>query len=206
MTPCDGTPTSKRWCCGDSDACCTNMIGVVELPEKFVGRAVVSSSSSSSVSSATATSGASQATASAPGQSNSSSPPPEPAGLSGGAKAGIAIGAILGALLLLGAVFFVRKALAWKKQARSTATTSGGEAAAGSAIYAKGDSPYYHYQQHQSQDPVANRFEAADGEVRELGDTRAQNPSELHEFSQPAELEFSQPAELPSYSPLASRK
>ncbi|PVH91266.1 hypothetical protein DM02DRAFT_664172 [Periconia macrospinosa] len=201
MTPCDGTPTSKKWCCGDSSSCCTNNIGVVELPDKFVGRAIFSSASASSSSSTPASSPSAStsppSTLNTTGQSQpaSSAPPPPPTsatGLSIGAKAGIAIGAILGVLLLLGILFFVRKALAWKNKAASAASEVEVEASG----CANHDSPHYQFQQ--QQDAVMYRYEAARNGINELSDAKAAKVSELPEAMQMAEL--------PSYSPLEEKK
>jgi hypothetical protein len=134
-------------------------------------------------------------------QSSFSASPPLPTSatsLSTGAKAGIAVGAILGVFLLIGILFFVRKALAWKKAA-STASKAEVEASG----YAHRDSPPYQFQQQQDA-AVYNygRYEAGSNEINELHDAKAAKVSELPE-SQVSELsETTQMAELPSYSPL----
>ncbi|PVI01635.1 hypothetical protein DM02DRAFT_627534 [Periconia macrospinosa] len=108
MTPCGNDPTSTSWCCGNTNDCCITKTGVINLPIKFDGKAISSSQSSATPAST---------------QSNTSSPSPhaphsqDPKGLSTGAKAGIGVGATLGVLLLLGALIFVRKALAWRRRA-----------------------------------------------------------------------------------------
>ncbi|KAF2247734.1 hypothetical protein BU26DRAFT_506919 [Trematosphaeria pertusa] len=115
MTPCDGTPTSEKWCCGMTDSCCDT--DAVLLPRTF-GAALSSTSTSASVatsSSSSATTLASSASSptSEPTASPTLSPSPSPStsaeanadattqpssstGLSAGAKAGAAIGAIAG--------------------------------------------------------------------------------------------------------------
>jgi hypothetical protein len=164
MTPCDGSPLGKRWCCGKSTTCCTNNVGVIELPERFVRSSSISSSSSSSTSSPSSS-------ATTPAQSNSSSPPPpssQPTGLSSGAKAGIAIGVILGVLSLVGVLFFARKARARKAK----------------GVTDDASSDIYYQQQHY---PSKFAHEAPAAQVNEIGDTR-RDRSELPAVSPPVEL------------------
>lgn len=112
LTPCDteNPANSTRWCCGDSNVCCTNNAGVVELPQKFVGRPIVSSSSSGSSPTSSSTS--------PPSASTSATQAAESSGLSTGAKAGIGVGVALGVIALLAAAFFARKAYAYKKRSQ----------------------------------------------------------------------------------------
>ncbi|KAF2644648.1 hypothetical protein P280DRAFT_465942 [Massarina eburnea CBS 473.64] len=106
MTPCDGTNNSTKWCCGGSTTCCTNDYGVVQLPRQFSGKAISSGVVSLS-------------SASTPSPAPSQSLPAERKGseLSSGTKAGIGIGVVFGLLVLVGAIFFVVKALAWRRKA-----------------------------------------------------------------------------------------
>lgn len=98
LTPCDGTATSEKWCCGDSTDCCS---AGFEYKALYIPQKLSNTSSAQSLYSAQAQN---QTTTS---NSTSIPPPVEPAkGLSGGAKAGIGIGAVLGVLVSLAAGFF----------------------------------------------------------------------------------------------------
>lgn len=120
---------TTRWCCGGSDACCTNNIDVVELPRNFTGRAVPPSTSSGLPTSTPSTSSGSnvprtgtQTSTLAPESTPSTSAAAAAAsvddGLSGGAKAGIAISATVGVLAILTAAFFARKMYGYKRMAK----------------------------------------------------------------------------------------
>lgn len=121
MTPCDGTATSEKWCCGlkNTDCCGTDKEIVLAA---VLGDATTSSSSASSSSSAT-TSSTTQTT---PATSASTiaalltqTPTPTPTqttdpvtqtGLSTGGKAGIGIGSAALALIAVGGIlYFVRR-------------------------------------------------------------------------------------------------
>ena len=126
ITPCDGTNKSEKWCCGDTTACCANANrDLVTFPMEFVG--MINGTIASLVTTPTPTptptpgfvSSATTTTGTPLPTSTSSAPSaaPQNTGLSTGAKAGIAIGAVLGVLALIGVGFFARKALAWKKEA-----------------------------------------------------------------------------------------
>ncbi|KAF3038049.1 hypothetical protein E8E11_002169 [Didymella keratinophila] len=151
MVPCDGTATSERWCCGDSNNCCTSNVGVVRLAQ-VLGGTLSSIVSSSAGSSTTVTSSArlnaattgspmpasanasstptstDAASASSLLSSSSSSSSNSDSKLSGGAITGIVIGALAGIALLGAAIFFARRAAMWKKKA--SAAPEAGEASA----------------------------------------------------------------------------
>lgn len=115
LTPCDGTNSSEKWCCGDTTNCCTSednkavvipgQLGNVStspsISPRITSTSLSSSTSSSSLNSSTSSStqGSSIdiATASSLG-SNSSS-------LSGGEIAGMSGGVAIGVVLLSGLGF-----------------------------------------------------------------------------------------------------
>ncbi|KAF2646827.1 hypothetical protein P280DRAFT_464988 [Massarina eburnea CBS 473.64] len=107
MTPCDGTSTSDRWCCGNTKNCCNadNKIDIVTLAAKFgesSSTAKASSTPTSSGSSNTASNTASASTSNASSATSSPTSASEATGLSTGAKAGIGIGAVVGCAALVG--------------------------------------------------------------------------------------------------------
>lgn len=127
MTPCDGTNSSTKWCCGTNTNCCNDDKTVQILAQKLGDQVPVllptSSASSTSISALTDTShSTSTSSSSAPsagtgtpvptgGNSTAPStgqPSPSPS-LSTGAKAGIGIGATFGALLLFVLGFVVAR-------------------------------------------------------------------------------------------------
>ncbi|KAJ4983949.1 hypothetical protein SVAN01_10570 [Stagonosporopsis vannaccii] len=118
ITPCDGTATSSRWCCGDTRGCCNSNTGVVLL-EQVLGQvsSSVISFSSSATSPAASTPSSSQSSTSAASSAAASSSPTDTnnpnsasSGLGGGAIAGIVIGAIAGLALIAAALYFARRA------------------------------------------------------------------------------------------------
>jgi hypothetical protein len=132
ITPCDGSNTSERWCCGSKTTCCTNNIDVIELPAVFNGRAVtLSNKPASTRTTSTGTSTPAAVTTSSntsPSSSSASqSAQSEKKGLSSGAKAGIGVGVTLGVFALFGAAFFVFKALSWRKKGRMADANASGE-------------------------------------------------------------------------------
>ncbi|KAJ8115058.1 hypothetical protein OPT61_g3204 [Boeremia exigua] len=111
ITPCDGTATSSRWCCGDTRGCCDSNSGVVLLEQVLgqVSSSVISSSSSRTLSSAPTPTSSQVAISGPPTETSSASS--DSSGLGGGAIAGIVVGAIAGlALVVAGALFFARRA------------------------------------------------------------------------------------------------
>lgn len=121
ITPCDGTATSSRWCCGETRGCCDSNSGVVLLEQVLgqVSSSVISSSSSATSPPRASTSVDTSASALPPATSSADS---GSKGLSGGAIAGIVIGAIGGlALFLLG--FF----LAMRRRSRKNSETTYGD-------------------------------------------------------------------------------
>lgn len=128
MTPCgvpgdgsynalDETRDVTRWCCGDSDACCTNNIDVIELPRIF-GLAVTSSASSSSTPTTSSTTSSQASPTSSPTQTETKAPEAGNSGLSTGVKAGIGAGAAVCVIAILLAAFFGRKAYKYRKLAK----------------------------------------------------------------------------------------
>lgn len=113
ITPCDGTANSSRWCCGHDTDCCDSGAGVVLL-NQVLGS--ISSSVASSSATATATSTPSQTSVSSsasPAQTNAVDAGSNK--LSGGAIAGIVIGALAGLALLAAALLLARRASRKKK-------------------------------------------------------------------------------------------
>ncbi|OAL42961.1 hypothetical protein IQ07DRAFT_593480 [Pyrenochaeta sp. DS3sAY3a] len=130
LTPCNGRADSERWCCGDSNACCTSNVGVVRLAQVFGGvlSSSIAGSATPTTSLALSTGASTSATASTSGTGSSSSSPSSSSsttpnqgggdsGLSSGAIAGIVIGVVAGLALLAAAIFFWRRSAKYKKQA-----------------------------------------------------------------------------------------
>lgn len=107
MTPCDGTANSTRWCCGDNVECCSGDIGVETIAQTFTGMiasstAALPSSGASASTSGAATNPSTSETAVLAHSTTSSA-------LSGGAIAGIVIGALAGVALIGAALFFIAR-------------------------------------------------------------------------------------------------
>ncbi|CAI6340871.1 unnamed protein product [Periconia digitata] len=127
VTPCSGTSDSEKWCCGNSDKCCSDGTAIT-VPAVFGQNLNGNNNKTSEPSSSSSSSSSAPPTASSnPPQSNPGSSPQDQqqqqqsnpsSGLSTAAKAGIAVGAVGGAAALIGALFFVLKALAWKKKSK----------------------------------------------------------------------------------------
>jgi hypothetical protein len=98
VSSCDGTATSERWCCGDSDDCCSANVGFVTLKQVFEatlsGPTTSSSEASASVSEPAVSLGAA---ASHAGKIN------------GSIIAGAVIGTTIGLLVLLAIVCVSRR-------------------------------------------------------------------------------------------------
>ncbi|KAF2451078.1 hypothetical protein P171DRAFT_516804 [Karstenula rhodostoma CBS 690.94] len=183
MTPCgvsrdgsynalDDTRDVTRWCCGESDACCTNNIGVVELPRKFTGNAITSSaSSSSSTPTASSTTSSQASLTSSPAPTDTKTPEAGNNGLSTGVKTGIGIGAAVGVIAILLAAFFGRKAYGYRKLVKQREAED---------KYALQPPLYGHEQNH------ANTNYA---------------PSELYATTTPAEMPTSEPPRPPRELP-----
>jgi hypothetical protein len=105
MTPCDGTATSEKWCCGTTRNCCNS--SPIIVPAKFGVDAESKSSSSTSIASSSIA--ASTTADSASSTSAAATPPSSSSGISGGAIAGIVIGALAGLVLVFAAGFLVAK-------------------------------------------------------------------------------------------------
>jgi hypothetical protein len=122
MTPCDGTNSSAKWCCGDSSDCCAlpdDSPNVHFLAATFGASTSPQASSTGSVATASipsSTTATASASTSPPTSSNSNANNND---LSSGAKAGIGVGAAIGALILLGLGFFIAKSMQWKKKAKA---------------------------------------------------------------------------------------
>ncbi|KAF2106739.1 hypothetical protein BDV96DRAFT_590757 [Lophiotrema nucula] len=117
MTPCDGTPTSDKWCCGDSTACCGGS-DARTVAQKF-GQAIATTSTASTVSLTPIPS--SSSTIPNPATTSSATAPSAAQGLSTGAKAGVGVGISLGVLALIGFGYYLAMSLQWKKQAKRRA-------------------------------------------------------------------------------------
>lgn len=110
---CDGTATSKRWCCGNSTDCCSTNIGVVTL-NQFFDAASTSSVGSIPILSAkhsrTITSGAATETETDQTDPNTTSTAePNARRVTGGVVAGVVTGAIVGLGVLVAAFCIVRR-------------------------------------------------------------------------------------------------
>ncbi|KAF2792956.1 hypothetical protein K505DRAFT_418116 [Melanomma pulvis-pyrius CBS 109.77] len=111
LTPCDGTSTSEKWCCGDTTSCCSpeNAYKAVYIPRNF------SSSAAHGLPPTPTPNTTSSVTPSV-------TPNPQGKKLTNGAKAGIVLGTIIGAILFLALGFFLgflgRRLL--KKTAKTT--------------------------------------------------------------------------------------
>ena len=117
ITPCDGTKNSTKWCCGASTDCCSGNYDIkpVELAQILgaVSSSVISSSASaisSFTSAASQTSVSASTTPNVVNANNSVS-----SSLSGGAIAGIVIGALAGLALIAAALLFLCSASRKKK-------------------------------------------------------------------------------------------
>jgi hypothetical protein len=124
ITPCDGTKNSTKWCCGASTDCCSGDSDVkpVELAQILgaVSSSVVSVGASTTTSTAVSTTSQGSASGAPTAVTTESS---GSKGLSGGAIAGIVIGALAGLVLIIAALFFARR-VSQKKQAGYAAPPS----------------------------------------------------------------------------------
>jgi len=97
MTPCDGTATSKTWCCGADNKECCGSDRAITIAALF-GASTTSTMETASATSNTATSSAAMATATNITSSST--------GLSDGAKAGIGVGVGVGTVTVIATVAF----------------------------------------------------------------------------------------------------
>jgi len=104
MTPCDDTANSTKWCCGMNKDCCAGDIGVETLVQTFLG-AIATSTSALSLSGPSTASGSTLSTDPSPSSTGPANQLQSSSSLSGGAIAGIVIGAVA-ALALIGAAWF----------------------------------------------------------------------------------------------------
>jgi hypothetical protein len=111
LTPCDGTNSSEKWCCGDTMDCCgkTNSARAVIIPKMLV----LGSNSTSSVAPSSSTSAASAASSSASASSSSSAQQDtsfkKQRNIGLGVGLGIGLPVMLALGLLLGALFMKRR-------------------------------------------------------------------------------------------------
>ncbi|OAL57498.1 hypothetical protein IQ07DRAFT_582657 [Pyrenochaeta sp. DS3sAY3a] len=128
VTPCDGTAgnsSSVRWCCGSSDACCSegSDLTIHTIARRFGDPIPTASPSFSSSLAPSITSVSTLATSSTPTTTTSTPATSDlPAtsrntGLSAGAKAGVGVGVVLGVIALAALGLFIYKALQWRKTA-----------------------------------------------------------------------------------------
>ncbi|EAW22134.1 uncharacterized protein NFIA_008110 [Aspergillus fischeri NRRL 181] len=121
LTPCENTPESKTWCCGQNNtACCGTSEAITLAPTLAVGLvASTSTAASTSVSTVSPSSSSSATTAaSVPSTAiSASASQPRDSSLSTGAKVGIGIGVGVGSVAVFGAlaVLLVR----WRRRVSS---------------------------------------------------------------------------------------
>ncbi|KAF2150174.1 hypothetical protein K461DRAFT_323620 [Myriangium duriaei CBS 260.36] len=132
MTPCDGTASSKTWCCGHNNTACCGK----GLPDEYTISPTIAglaayrtSQTQSTVTTSSTTSQSSTPNFQSATPASSSTIPPSK-GVSGGAKAGIGIGVGLGLIALVSVavlLIFMRKRRAQKSQATSSDTAEHSE-------------------------------------------------------------------------------
>jgi hypothetical protein len=117
MTPCDGTPTSEKWCCGaDSRACCS--INPIVLPT-LGKKESASTSSGTPQASSTAQPSNTQLTNMAPSSTPSAAIAPAQAETSNGSSSiggGAIAGAVIGAVVAVVAIFAAGYMVARRKR------------------------------------------------------------------------------------------
>ncbi|KAI2480643.1 hypothetical protein Ptr902_07668 [Pyrenophora tritici-repentis] len=122
VQPCDGTAESLTWCCGPTKNCCadgrniTRYTVAARFGDPLPTTTVLSSSPSDSMPTAT-----SQGSSMSSSSTHNSTIPVGNNGLSTGAKAGIGVGAVLGAITVIAMGIFIAKAMRWRRQARAIA-------------------------------------------------------------------------------------
>ncbi|KAI4217740.1 MAG: hypothetical protein LQ349_009049, partial [Xanthoria aureola] len=121
------TSNARDFCCDHNDFCCDDGAGRFRLdtagePKRTLGSAASTATKMPKTSTSTSATSISEATAAVPSGSPSAPPLipdpelPSSPGLSTGAKAGIGIGAALGAIIVLAAIFFLWK---WRPSRRA---------------------------------------------------------------------------------------
>ncbi|KAI4229374.1 MAG: hypothetical protein L6R36_000915 [Xanthoria steineri] len=131
LIPCENVTSNARdFCCDHNDFCCDDGAGRFRLdtagePKRTLGSAASTATKMPKTSTSTSATSTSEATTASPSGSASAGPLiPEPEtsspGLSTGAKVGIGIGAALGAIIVLAAVFFLWK---WRPSRRPPTDT-----------------------------------------------------------------------------------
>ncbi|KAF2650986.1 hypothetical protein K491DRAFT_682541 [Lophiostoma macrostomum CBS 122681] len=118
MTPCDGTATSLKWCCGVDTSCCDDSSKVKTLAFEF--RGAIPNTASASYNPFTTPTSSATSTPTSSSNSNASS-----GGLSTGAKAGIGVGAAIGGIALLALGFFLARRTANKPKAAPEGAAAG---------------------------------------------------------------------------------
>jgi hypothetical protein len=126
MTPCDGTATSAKWCCGTHNTACCGTAQEIVLAA-VLGAATTSSSTSKTSSATSISTTASQSSKTSSPTPNPTSAAAPPSALSTGAKAGIGIGCAALAVLVAGAIFYF-----FKRKKSSQAASLAAECATGS--------------------------------------------------------------------------
>ncbi|KAL2845277.1 hypothetical protein BJY01DRAFT_263677 [Aspergillus pseudoustus] len=121
ITPCDGTDTSEKWCCGTTTDCC-GTDEEVHVPQNIYTKSTTSiSTSTTSGSTSSSTTTTTSSSTPTPTADDSDSEPGGSSGLSGGAKAGVGVGVAVGAIAIIaGALYFMLS------RRRSTAAAAGG--------------------------------------------------------------------------------
>ena len=113
MTPCDGTAGSLKWCCGVDTSCCNDSSKYKLIAFEFRG-AIPNTATAASAPWPTATSPTPHAQA-------------DDGGLSGGAKAGIGIGAAIGGLALIGLGFLLARRSLGNRRTQGHMTEQGAD-------------------------------------------------------------------------------
>ncbi|RYN37837.1 hypothetical protein AA0113_g10999 [Alternaria arborescens] len=130
VTPCDGTPTSEFWCCGNTTDCCSDPnLEKFKVEPTFSG-VITSSLLPTSTSASISPSPSSPSTSSNANATDTPTPSPtstsqnnESAGLSTGAKAGIGVGAAAGVIALIAIGVLIGRRSHKKKKEVTEATS-----------------------------------------------------------------------------------
>ncbi|GIK05002.1 hypothetical protein Aspvir_009101 [Aspergillus viridinutans] len=120
LTPCENTPDSRTWCCGQNNtACCGTSEAIILAQTLAVGLlASTSTAVSTSVSTTSSRSPSATTAASIPSTSTPvSAPQPRDSSLSTGAKVGIGIGVGVGSVAVFGALAVLL--VGWRRRVAS---------------------------------------------------------------------------------------